>query len=161
MLQVSIKNKITDVNLFFIGKVNKFLCYKINMKNILLADDVAGWLTFHKQNLKEIYSEELNIYAFGSAKEAYDFAFTFDGRFDIVITDLQMENMEKLAGEWLVENLKTVKSTALAKFFLVSSCRDIKSVAERVNANGYLRKPAYQLNPSMLKYMLEEAGEKL
>ncbi|MCR4881142.1 MAG: response regulator [bacterium] len=128
------------------------------MKNILIADDVAGWLTYNRQNLLELY-ENAEIYAFSSAREAYDFAFTFDGRIDIVITDLQMENMEKLAGEWLVENLKTIKSTQLAKYFLVSSCLDIKYVAERVGANGYLRKPSYMNNKSMLQYMLNEAGE--
>lgn len=130
------------------------------MKNILIADDVAGWLAYNKKNLLELY-KDANIYKFGCAKDAYDFAFTFDGKIDIVITDLQMESMEKLAGEWLVENLKTVKSTQLAKFFLVSSCWDIKYVAQRVNANGYLRKPSYINNPSMLQYMLEESGEKL
>ena len=130
------------------------------MKNILIVDDVAGWLAFHKQNLTKLY-DKANIYAFPSAKEAYDFAFTFDGRIDIVITDLQMESMEKLAGEWLVENLKTVKSTELAKFFIISSCWDIKYVANRVDANGFLRKASYQANPSMLEYMLKESGELL
>ncbi len=130
------------------------------MKNILIADDVQGWLAYNRKNLLEIYPDA-KIYAFESAKEAYDFAFTFDGMINIVITDLQMENMEKLAGEWLVENLKTIKSTALAKFFLISSCWDIKYIAERTGANGYLRKPSYINNPSMLEYMLKEAGENL
>lgn len=130
------------------------------MKNILIADDVDGWIVYNKKNLLALYGDA-NIYAFSSAKEAYDFAFTFDGRIDIVITDLQMETMEKLAGEWLVENLKTVKSTQLAKFFLISSCWDIKYIAQRVNADGYLRKPSYINNPSMLQYMLEESGENL
>lgn len=130
------------------------------MKNILIADDVAGWLAFHRENLSELY-KDANIFAFQSAKEAYDFAFTFEGRIDIVITDLQMESMEKLAGEWLVENLKTIKSTRLAKFFLISSCWNIKYIADRVGADGFLRKPSYQANPSMLKYMLSESGENL
>lgn len=128
--------------------------------NILIADDVAGWLTYNSQNLKELFPET-NIYQFSCAKDAYTFALTFKERIDIVITDLQMENMEKLAGEWLVENLKNIKSTELSKYFLVSSCWDIKYIAQRVNANGYLRKPSYINNPSMLKYMLEEAGVKL
>ena len=130
------------------------------MKNILIVDDVTGWLTYNKQNLNELYDSP-NIYEYSSAKDAYDFAIVFSGKIDIVITDLQMESMEKLAGEWLVENLKTIKSTELSKFFLISSCCDIKLIAERVNANGYLRKTSYMNNPSMLKYMLSEAGENL
>lgn len=128
------------------------------MKNILIVDDVAGYLEYNKKNLLELYTQA-NIFECKSAKEAYDFALGFDGKIDIVITDLQMENMEKLAGEWLVENLKTIKSTQLAKFFLVSSCWDIKYVAQRVDANGYLRKQSYMNNSSMLQYMLNEAGE--
>ena len=130
------------------------------MKNIIVADDVAGWAVYNKKNLHELY-KDANVYTFSSAREAYDFAFSFDGKIDIVITDLQMENMEKLAGEWLVENLKTVKSTKTAKYFLISSCWDIKYVAERVGADGYLRKPSYINNPTMLQYMLNEAGEKI
>lgn len=130
------------------------------MKNILIADDVAGWLTYNRQNLLNIYPDA-NIYAFCSAKEAYDFAFTFEGVINIVITDLQMENMEKLAGEWLVENLKNLKATRYAKYFLISSCWDIKYIAQRVDANGYIRKPSYMNNQSMLQYMLEEAGEQI
>ena len=127
--------------------------------NILLADDVTGWLTFHKKNLLECLKHDgINIYDFNSAREAYDFAFGFNGRFDLVITDLQMEPMEKLAGEWLIENLKTIKSTAIAKYIIVSSCYNINFIAERTNADGYLRKGSYQANPTMLQYLLEEIG---
>ena len=41
------------------------------MKNILIVDDAAGWLTYNKQNLSELYPDA-KIYAFGSAREAYD-----------------------------------------------------------------------------------------
>lgn len=126
--------------------------------NILLADDVEGWLIFHKKNLTEfIDDEQLNIFSFSSAKEAYDFAFTYGKQIDLVITDMQMEPMfERHAGEWLIENLKTLKSTKSSKFIIVSSAPDIERIKKRVLADGCLKKGYYNQNPLMLKYLLEE-----
>ena len=93
---------------------------------------------------------------FKSASDAYNFALNFDEKIDIVITDLEMEPMDKLAGEWLIENLKMIKSTSCAKYLIISSSFEIGFIADRTGADGYLRKPSYQINPLALKYKLEE-----
>lgn len=130
--------------------------------NVLIADDISDWLLFHQQNLQSyLQGYDVNYYMFSSAHDAYNFAMNFENKIDLVITDLQMESMEKLAGEWLVENLKLLKSCSLSKYIIVSSCYDISFVADRVGANSYLRKPAYHNNPLSLKYTLEELFGKL
>ena len=126
--------------------------------NILLADDVEGWLFFHKKNLLEIYEyKKLNIYTFLSAKTAYDFAFCFNENIDLVITDMQMEPMyNQYAGEWLIENLKTLPSTKSSKFIIISSAPNIERIKEKTSADGCLRKGYYNQNPLILKYLLKE-----
>ena len=127
--------------------------------NILLADDVEGWLNFHKKNLTEIFSKfELELYEFPSAHSAYDFAFHFDEKIDIVITDMEMETVDDgYAGEWLIERLKMTASTKFSKYFIISSAPMISLIKDRTGADGYLRKASYNSNPSLLKYMLEES----
>lgn len=129
--------------------------------NILIADDVEGWLVFHKKNLQAfIKNQELNIYSFLNAKTAYDFAFSFSEKIDLVITDMQMEPMyEQLAGEWLIENLKTIPSSMNAKYIIISSVYNIENIKEKTNANGCLKKGYYNQNPLMLKYLLTEIFE--
>jgi len=125
--------------------------------NILLADDIEGWLFFTKQNLQKfLHNFDVNYYLFETATQAYNFALQYSEKIDIVITDLEMEPMEKLAGEWLIENLKTIKSTQNAKYLIISSSFDISFIAQRTAADGYLRKVAYQSNPLLLQYKLQE-----
>lgn len=127
--------------------------------NILLADDVDGWLNFHKKNLAEIFENyEFNLYSFPSAHSAYDFAFQFDEKIDIVITDMEMESVEEgYAGEWLIDKLKSLSATRFSKYFIISSAPMISLIKDRTGANGCLRKASYNSNPSLLKYMLEES----
>ena len=129
--------------------------------NILLADDIDGWLDFHQKNLKMFFDKEnLNIFSFNSAKECYDFAFNCNEQIDLVITDLQMEPMfNELAGEWLIKNLKTIPSTKNSKYIIISSTYTIEDIKIRTQANGCLKKTSYNQNPLMLKYLLEEILE--
>jgi len=125
--------------------------------NILLADDIDSWLLFNQENLQKFLANfDVSYYMFQSATDAYNFALNFDEKIDIVLTDLQMESMEKHAGEWLIENLKTIKSARDAKFIILSSSYDISFVADRAGADGFLRKQNYHSNPLSLKYQLEE-----
>lgn len=146
---------------FYNSLIQNFLslCYKLSMRklNVLLADDIEGWLVFNRQNLKEILRNfDISFYSFKSAREAYEFAFSFNQKIDLVVTDLEMEPMEKTAGEWLIENLKMLKSTENAKYLIISSSYNIEHIAIRTESNGYIRKPSYNLNPTILKYKLEE-----
>jgi CheY-like chemotaxis protein len=130
--------------------------------NILIADDEKGWLNFHKENL-DLYLKNysLLIYEFQSTKEAYEFANKADFHFDIIISDLQMENIgEKYAGEWLIENLKLQNSCQNAKFIIISSAFEIKYIAQKLNTD-YINKRLYYDSPFMLKLKLQELFENL
>ncbi len=132
--------------------------------NILLADDIQGWLDFNQQNIRMLLgNDNVNFYAFNSAKEAYDFSFTFPEKIDLVVTDLEMEHMyDEPAGAWLIKNLKTIKATQTSRYIIISSSYNIDFIAQETKADGYLRKPSYHNNPETLKYLLEEVlGVKL
>ena len=127
------------------------------MLNILLADDIEGWLLFHKRNLEAFFmNREVNYYLFKSATEAYNFALGFSDKIDLVITDLEMEAMDMPAGEWLINNLKNIKSTKDSRYIIISASPSISFVAKRADADAFLRKASYHSNPLELKYQLEE-----
>jgi len=126
--------------------------------NILIADDMQGWLDFHLQNLKIfLKNKNINFYSFLSAKEAYDFAFTFKDKINLVITDLEMEQMyDTPAGAWLINMLKNTNSTKDARYIIISGSSFIAKVAEDTDADAFLRKPTYHSNPDNLKFLLQE-----
>ncbi len=125
--------------------------------NIIIADDEKGWLNFHKENLNlYLKNYSLSIYEFQSAKEAYQFANKTDLEFDIILSDLQMENIgEKYAGEWLVENLKLQKSCQNAKIIIISSAFELPIIGEKLNVS-FINKRLYYASPFMLKLKLQE-----
>lgn len=132
--------------------------------NILIADDMQGWLDFHLLNLKKIFkNKNVNFYSFLSAKEAYDFAFSFNDKIQLVITDLEMEQMfDKPAGAWLIDMLKNTSSTSAARFIIISGSSFIAKIAEETDADSFLRKATYHSNPDNLGYLLQEMfGENL
>jgi len=126
--------------------------------NILLADDIEGWLKFNQSYLEKfLNAENLNFYTFPSATEAYDFAFTFNEKIDLVVTDLEMEYMyDEPAGAWLIENLKNTKSTQNARYIIISGSYNINFIAEEKGADGYLRKASYRNYPETLQTLLNE-----
>ena len=125
--------------------------------NILIADDEKGWLNFHKENLNlYLKNYSLSFYEFQSAKEAYQFANKTDLKFDIILSDLQMENIgEKYAGEWLVENLKLQKSCQNAKIIIISSAFELPIIGENLKVS-YINKRLYYTSPFMIKLKLQE-----
>ncbi len=130
--------------------------------NILIVDDEMGWLNFHKEIL-DLYLKnyEISIYKFQSAGESYKFANTTEISFDIVISDLQMENIgEKYAGEWLIENLKLQNSCKQAKYIIISSAFEIQNIAQRLNVSC-INKRLYYTSPFMLKLKLQELFDNL
>ena len=76
---------------------------------ILVVDDIEGWREYHKKILSELFDDAEIILA-ESAREGYDKL--LEHTFDIIITDLQMENdfEPQYAGEWFVERIKEFKS---------------------------------------------------
>jgi CheY-like chemotaxis protein len=106
-------------------------------RKILIVDDVSGWIRFHKTNIEYLNLANLEIETATSAREGLaKIEASIDNPYDVIFTDLQMESdfLPKLAGEWLVEQIKTYsryyKDTRVV---IVSASPNIKDIAERNN----------------------------
>ena len=105
------------------------------MKKVLIVDDVKGWRDYNSNIVKELF-EEVEIETADSAQEAYDILLQ-EKPFDIIITDLQMEDTfePKFAGEWLVEQIKTLSSYKNSRIIISSGTFNIKNIAEGLNVD--------------------------
>lgn len=104
------------------------------MKKILIVDDVPGWIRFHKSNIEYLNLKEVEIDSANSANEALaKIEASIDKPYDIVFTDLQMESnyLPKLAGEWLVEQIKTFKEYKNTRIVIVSASPSIQRIAQK------------------------------
>ncbi len=103
------------------------------MKKILIVDDIKGWRDFNSNVASELLGGYIEIQTAESASRAYDLVLeNNDSPFDIVLTDLQMEDdyAPKYAGEWLVEQIKTLKSYSKTKIIMISASYNIRHIAE-------------------------------
>lgn len=104
------------------------------MKKILIVDDVPGWIRFHKNNIEYLYPKDLEIETAQCAKEGLSkIELSIDEPYDVIFTDLQMESdfLPQLAGEWLVEQIKTFKEYKNTKIVIVSASPSIQKIAQR------------------------------
>lgn len=104
------------------------------MKRILIVDDIPGWVRFHQNNIEYLNSAELEIDVAYCAKEALaKIESSIDAPYDVIFTDLQMESdfLPKMAGEWLIEQIKMFKEFNNSKIIIVSASPIIKEIAER------------------------------
>lgn len=101
------------------------------MKNILIVDDVKGWRDFNSNVMFEIFGNDVNIETADSAKAAYDLLLQAHS-FDIIITDLQMEDdfSPKYAGEWLIEQIKSFNRYNNTNVIMISASYNIRHIAE-------------------------------
>ncbi len=109
---------------------------------ILIVDDVPSWIRFHKNNLKYLNIENLEIDTAISANEALNkIEISLDEPYDAIFTDLQMESnyLPKLAGEWLIEQIKMFKEYENTKITIISASPSIEQIAKRYKVN-YLSK---------------------
>ena len=104
------------------------------MKRILIVDDVAGWVRFHKTNLEYLNLPDIEI---DSANSAYDalskIEVNIDNPYDIIFTDMQMESnfLPKLAGEWLIEQIQMFDEYKNTKIIIISASPDIEHIAKK------------------------------
>ena len=105
------------------------------MKKILIVDDVPGWVRFHRTNIEYLNIDNLQIDEAFCAKEAVSkIESSIDNPYCTIFTDLQMESdfLPKLAGEWLVEQIKTYdKYYYNSKIVIVSASPNIELIAKR------------------------------
>ncbi len=103
------------------------------MKKILIVDDIKGWRDFNSNVAADILGEDIEILTADCAAKAYDLVLGHNATpFDIIFTDLQMEDdyTPKYAGEWLVEQIKMLKSYSKTKIIMISASYNIRHIAE-------------------------------
>lgn len=106
------------------------------MKRILIVDDVPGWIRFHKNNIEYLNIQDFEIDTADCAKKALDkIEASIDSPYSTIFTDLQMESdfLPKLAGEWLIEQIRTYKYYSNSKIVIISASPSIQRIAERNN----------------------------
>ena len=114
------------------------------MKKVLIVDDVLSWQVYHKKILEGLLTNA-SFYLASSAKEGYDLVVeNISEPFDIVITDLQMESdfEPKYAGEWLVEQIKTLKAYVNTKIVISSAAYNIRQIAEFLGVESIPKRTA-------------------
>ena len=111
------------------------------MTKILIADDIEGWRCFHKKKMEELFnSPQIDLAA--CATEAYSKVLeNIKSPYNIIITDLQMESdyAPKYAGEWLVEQIKSLSAYYKTKIIIISATYNISNIAENYGVD-YIKK---------------------
>lgn len=124
------------------------------MKKILIVDDIKGWRDYHSAVMRQLFDSPKIVTA-ESAREGYEKIMENNiNPFDIVITDLQMENdfEPKLAGEWFVEQIKTFKNYYKTKIVIVSASYNINMIAEANNVD-FIRKATAKNYPDSYDFL--------
>ena len=109
------------------------------MKKFLIVDDMQGWRNFNTAVVEELFEgEEISIDTAESAQEAYNKVVeNHNDPYYAVLTDLQMEEdyAPKLAGEWLVEQIKTFPKFYNTKIIMISATYNIRHIADALGVD--------------------------
>lgn len=127
-------------------------------ERILIVDDTLSWLYFHKNLIDELYNDVFEITLANSANEALNIVKkNIENPFDIIITDMQMEEdyYPKIAGEWLVENIKDIKAYYKTHIIIVSAIYNLEQIANMLNVEC-ISKQLLVNNKLLMKFMLEK-----
>lgn len=128
-------------------------------KKILIVDDSQGWLDYHKEMLMNIYGENFVYETANSARSGYDMVYNnLKNPYTLIISDLQMElDFEpRLAGEWLIEQIKKLKEYKNVPIIIISATYNIKTIANRLEVNC-LPKATAARDLTAYKFAIEEA----
>lgn len=126
-------------------------------KKVLIVDDTLSWVKFNQNLIETFYPKIFDITTVQTAWDARLAAIeNLDIPYDLIITDLQMENFENdtLAGEWLIKQIKGFKEYKNTKFLIISGMPTIKHVAERNNV-AFISKPRLVSNNNALRMVIE------
>jgi len=108
------------------------------MKKVLVVDDMSGWRDFNTNVVYEIFGENVDVDSASSAQEGYSKILENNSRpYDIIITDLQMEAdyEPKYAGEWLIEQIKSLPKYYRTKIVIISASYNVRYIAEKLGAD--------------------------
>ena len=133
--------------------------YNILMtKKILITDDTSSWLKFHKELIEELYGIMFEVTTASSAFEALDIIkHNTENPFILILTDLQMETAyePKLAGEWLIENIREIKEYKSVNIVIISAVYNIEQIAKSYGVEC-ISKHLLIRNKLLMKFMLEK-----
>lgn len=118
---------------------------------ILIVDDIKGWRDYHAVFVKQLFHDNCEIIFAESAREGYDKLLENNNApFDIILTDLQMEDdfEPKYAGEWFVEQIKTLKNYYKTRVFIISASYNVNVIAESLGVD-YIRKSTARSFPDV------------
>jgi len=121
---------------------------------VLIVDDVKGWRDYHSKIIEELFSE-VTIFTADSARNAYNLLLEYNDRpFDIIITDMQMESDFEpyYAGEWLVQQIKTLKNYFKSQIVIISAAYNINYIAEKYGVD-FIRKSTARNFPDSYKFL--------
>ncbi|MCD7780366.1 MAG: response regulator [Candidatus Gastranaerophilales bacterium] len=127
-------------------------------KKILIVDDTKSWQVFNKEVIFQLYGNLFEITTASSAKEALSIVNkNIESPFDVILTDLQMETSfePKLAGEWLIEQIRSIPKFDSSKIVIVSAMYNIEIIAKRLNVEC-ISKNLLINNKLLLKFMFEK-----
>lgn len=108
------------------------------MKKILIVDDQQAWIDFNKQAVIDVLGNDIQVDTSSSAQEAYNILLeNFSTPYDCIITDMQMEEDydPKMAGEWLIEQIKPLPPYERATIIVISASPKAKIVAETLGVD--------------------------
>ena len=127
-------------------------------KKILITDDTSSWLLFHKELIEELYGNLFEVTTASSAFEALDIIkHNIDDPFVLIITDLQMETAyePKLAGEWLIENIREIKEYKSVNIVIISAVYNIEQIAKSYDVECISKRLLIR-NKLLMKFMFEK-----
>lgn len=128
------------------------------IKRILIVDDTRTWLFFHKEIIRQLYGETFEVTVCTSAAKAMSLINkNMANPYNIIITDLQMENdyEPKTAGEWLIENTKRLNAYSTSSIIIISGMYNIEYIANTLNVEC-ISKQRLVNNKLLIKYMFEK-----
>ena len=94
---------------------------------ILIVDDIKGWIDYHSLVVKKMFPASI-VETAESAREAYHkILMNVEDPYQIILTDMQMENdfEPKYAGEWLIEQIKSLPSYSKSNIVLATQLNSI------------------------------------
>ena len=115
-------------------------------KRVLIVDDSSKWILYHKDAVREIFKNDVEIDTAYSAKEGVEkLMSSTDAPYDFILTDMQMEPdfLPLYAGEWFIKQIKFFKEYKNTKIIIISATGNIRQIAENYSVD-YI--PKYRCN---------------
>lgn len=115
-------------------------------KRVLIVDDSTKWVLYHKDAVREIFKNDVEIETASCAKEGVEkLMSSIDAPYDFILTDMQMEPdfLPLYAGEWFIKQIKFFNEYKNTKIIIISATSNIRQIAENYSVD-YI--PKYRCN---------------